>query len=77
MLSAGTMTHNYKRHGTTTLFAALNALDRSAIGRTMQRHCHVEFIRFLKAFERTVPAGKQVHAILDNYAAHKHPKVRA
>ena len=74
---AGTMTHDYKRHGTTTLFAALNVLDGTVIGRNMQRHRHQEFIRFLNAIERAVPTGKQVHAILDNYAAHKHPRVRA
>jgi transposase len=74
---AGTMTHDYKRHGTTTLFAALNVLDGTVIGRNMQRHRHQEFIRFLNAIEAAVPAGSQVHAILDNYAAHKHPKVRA
>ena len=73
----GTMTHDYKRNGTTTLFAALNVLDGTVIGRYMQRHRHQEFIRFLNAVEAAVPAGKQVHAILDNYAAHKHPKVRA
>ena len=73
---AGTMTHDYKRHGTTTLFAALNVLDGTVIGRNMQRHRHQEFIRFLNAIEAAVPADKQVHAILDNYAAHKHPKVR-
>ncbi len=73
----GTMTHDYKRHGTTTLFAALNVLDGTVIGRNMQRHRHQEFIRFLNAVEREVPAGKVIHAILDNYAAHKHPKVRA
>ena len=73
---AGTMTHDYKRHGTTTLFAALNVLDGTVIGRNMQRHRHQEFIRFLNAIEGEVPAGKIVHAILDNYAAHKHPKVR-
>ncbi len=73
----GTMTHDYKRHGTTTLFAALNVLDGSVIGRNMQRHRHQEFIRFLNAIEAEVPAGKMVHVILDNYAAHKHPKVRA
>ena len=72
----GTMTHDYKRHGTTTLFAALNVLDGKVIGRCMQRHRHQEFIRFLNAIEREVPAGKLVHAIVDNYAAHKHPKVR-
>ena len=73
----GTMTHDYKRHGTTTLFAALNVLDGRVIGRHMQRHRHQEFTRFLNAVERAVPAGKIVHAIIDNYAAHKHPKVRA
>jgi transposase len=73
----GTMTHDYKRHGTTTLFAALNVLDGTVIGRCMQRHRHQEFIRFLNAVERAVPAGKVVHVILDNYATHKHPKVRA
>lgn len=74
---AGTMTHDYKRNGTTTLFAALNVLDGTVIGRNMQRHRHQEFIRFLNTIEATVPADKQVHLILDNYAAHKHPKVRA
>ena len=73
---AGTLTHDYKRHGTTTLFAAMNVLDGTVIGRNMQRHRHQEFIRFLNAVEREVPAGKTVHAILDNYAAHKHPEVR-
>ena len=71
------MTHDYKRHGTTTLFAALNVLDGTVIGRNMQRHRHQEFMRFLNAIEAEVPAGKMVHVILDNYAAHKHPKVRA
>jgi transposase len=74
---AGTWTHDYKRHGTTTLFAALNVLDGRVIGRCMTRHRHQEFIRFLNAIEREVPAGKVIHVILDNYAAHKHPKVRA
>jgi transposase len=74
---AGTMTHDYKRHGTTTLFAALNVLDGSVIGRCMQRHRHQEFIRFLSQVEAKVPAGKVIHAIVDNYATHKHPKVRA
>ena len=73
---AGTMTHDYKRHGTTTLFAALNILDGTVIGRNMQRHRHQEFIRFLNAVEAQVPARKAVHAIVDNYATHKHPKVR-
>ena len=74
---AGTMTHDYKRHGTTTLFAALNVLDGTVIGRNMQRHRHQEFIRFLNMIEAEVPAGKVVHVILDNYAAHKHPSVQA
>ena len=73
----GTMTHDYKRHGTTTLFAALNVLNGKVIGRCMQRHRHQEFIRFLNAIEAAVPAGKLIHAIADNYATHKHPKVRA
>jgi len=74
---AGTMTHDYKRHGTTTLFAALDVLEGKVIGRCMQRHRHQEFIRFLNAIESEVPVGKIVHVILDNYATHKHPKVRA
>jgi len=69
------MTHDYKRNGTTTLFAAFDVLEGKVIGRCMQRHRHQEFIRFLNAVEREVPAGKTVHAILDNYATHKHPKV--
>ena len=73
---AGTMTHDYKRHGTTTLFAALNILDGTVIGRNMQRHRHQEFIRFLNAIEADVPAGKTIEAVVDNYATHKHPKVR-
>jgi hypothetical protein len=72
-----TMTHDYKRHGTTTLFAALSVLDGTVIGRCMQHHRHLEFIRFLNAVECQVPAGKPVHAVLDNYATHKHPKVLA
>ena len=73
---AGTMTHDYKRHGTTTLFAALNVLDGTVIGRNMQRHRHQEFIRFLNTIEARVPKRKAIHAIIDNYATHKHPKVR-
>jgi hypothetical protein len=70
-------THDYVRHGTTTLFAALNVLDGTVLGRCMQRHRHQEFLRFLNAVEAAVPAGRLVHAILDNYATHKHPKVLA
>jgi len=72
-----TMTHDYKRNGTTTLFAALNILDGTVTGKNMQRHRHQEFIRFLNDLERDIPAGKVVHVVLDNYAAHKHEKVRA
>jgi transposase len=70
-----TMTHDYKRNGTTTLFAALNVLDGTVLGRCMDKHRHQEFITFLNAVERAVPVGKVIHAILDNYATHKHPKV--
>ena len=73
---AGTLTHDYKRHGTTTLFAALDVLEGKVIGRCMQRHRHQEFIRFLNAIEAEIPAGKIIHVVLDNYATHKHPKVR-
>lgn len=72
-----TMTHDYKRNGTTTLFAALNVLEGTVVGRCMQRHTHEDFIGFLNSVESKVPAGKAVHAILDNYATHKHPKVLA
>jgi transposase/transposase-like protein len=74
---AGTITHDYVRNGTTTLFAALNVLEGTVIGRCMQRHRHQEFLRFLNAVEGAVPAGKVIHAILDNYGSHKHPKVKA
>src|SRR3954464_411561 len=76
---AGTMTHDYERNGTTTLFAALNVLDGTVLGRCMQRHRHrhQEFIRFLNAVEAAVPAGKLIHAVMDNYGTHKHPKVLA
>jgi transposase len=71
-----TLTHDYKRNGTTTLFAALNVLDGTVFGQNMQRHRHQEFIRFLNALERDIPAGKLVHAIMDNYATHKTPEVK-
>jgi hypothetical protein len=70
----GTMTHDYKRHGTTTLFAALNVLDSKVIGQCMSRHRHQEFIRFLNKINRQTPAEREVHLIVDNYATHKHPK---
>jgi transposase len=72
----GTMTHDYKRNSTTTLFAALNVLDGTVIGRGTQRHRHEAFIRFLNVPEAAVPKGKALHAIVDNYATHKHPKVK-
>jgi transposase len=72
----GTMTHDYKRHGTTTLFAALDVLEGIVIGQCMQRHRNQEFVRFLNGIERAIPAGKVIHVILDNYAVHKHPRVR-
>ncbi len=72
-----TQTHDYIRHGTTTLFAALDVLEGTVIGRCMQRHRHEEFLRFLNTIEAAVPAGKLIHVILDNYGTHKHPKVRA
>jgi transposase len=73
---AGTMTHDYKRNGTTTLFAALDVLDGTVVGRNMQRHRHQEFIRFLNEIERDIPAGKVIHVILDNVSSHKTPEVR-
>ena len=73
---AGTAAHDYERHGTTTLFAAMNILDGTVIGRNMQRHRHREFIRFLNVVEKQVPVGKIIHAIVDNYAARQHPNVR-
>jgi transposase len=73
---AGTMTHDYKRHGTTTLFAALNLLDGTVIGECMPRHRHGEFLRFLKRIDRETPASLDLHLIVDNYATHKTPKVK-
>ena len=72
---AGTMTHDYKRHGVTTLFAALDVLEGKVIGQCMKHHRHQEFIRFLTVIDARVPKKKTVHVIVDNYAAHKHPKV--
>src|SRR5467141_1021226 len=74
---AGTMTHDYKRNGTTTLFAALNVLEGKVIGRCMPRHRHQEFIRFLNAIDAEVPGKRAIHVVLDNYATHKHPEVLA
>ena len=73
---AATMTHDYKRHGTTTLFAALNTLDGSVISRCESRHRHVEWLKFLKQIDRETPKHKDLHVICDNYATHKHAKVK-
>lgn len=74
---AATMTHDYKRNGTTTLFAALDVLTGKVIGQCLPQHRHEEFLRFLRKIEREVPKGLQVHLIADNYATHKHPNVKA
>ena len=73
----GTWTHDYKRHGTTTLFAALRMLDGQVIGDCMPRHRHQEFIRFLKKIDAETPPDLALHLIVDNYGTHKHPKVLA
>ena len=72
----GTMTHDYKRHGTTTLFAALNTLDGKVIGDCMLQHRHQVFIRFLKHIDQETPREFELHLIMDNYATHKHPSVK-
>lgn len=73
----GTMTHDYKRNGTTTLFAALSMLDGKVIGDCMPRHRHQEFIRFLKKIDGETPAELDLHLIVDNYGTHKHPRVKS
>lgn len=73
---AGTMTHDYKRHGTTTLFAALEVATGEVIHECMPRHRHQEFLKFMKVVERGVEPGLEIHVILDNYATHKHDKVQ-
>jgi transposase len=73
---AETMTHDYKRNGTTTLFAALNILDGQVIGQCQQHHTHVEWLKFLKKIDRETPKDKALHLIADNYATHKHPVVQ-
>lgn len=74
---AATMTHDYKRHGTTTLFAAMNTLDGRIISRCDQRHRHTEWLAFLRQIDRETPADKVLHLICDNYSTHKHPVVQA
>src|SRR5271168_5119794 len=73
---AGTMTHDYKRNGTATLFAALNTLDGKVIGLCQERHRHQEWIYFLRLLDDATPEHKQLHLIVDNYATHKHPAVQ-
>ena len=70
------MTHDYVRHGTTTLFAALNVADGTVIGQCQNRHRHQEWLKFLKLIDAQTPADRDLHLILDNYATHKHPKVQ-
>jgi transposase len=74
---AGTMTHDYKRHGTTTLFAALNTLDGTVISMCQDRHRHEEWLKFLRLIDRKTPKQLELHLIADNYSAHKHPEVQA
>jgi transposase len=73
---AATMTHDYKRHGTTTLFAALNVLDGQVIAQCQPRHRHSEWLKFLRQIDRATPKDKTLHLIADNYATHKHPTVQ-
>src|SRR6266446_7164062 len=72
----GTMTHDYKRNGTATLFAALNTSNGEVMGLCMERHRHQEWLRFLRLIDQATPEDKQLHLICDNYATHKHPKVK-
>ena len=74
---AGTMTHDYKRHGTTTLFAAMDISDGTIISRCQPRHRHTGVTCVLKEIKKNVPLDKDVHLICDNYATHKHPKILA
>ena len=73
----GTMTHDYKSNGTTSLFAAMNVLDGTIISQCQSRHRHQEWLKFLRLIKRSVPSDKEIHLICDNYATHKHPKVQA
>ena len=73
----GTMTHDYKRNGTTTLFAALNTLEGTVIGTCYPRHRNIEFRRFLRQIDQSIPPELDIHMILDNYGTHKHPQVQS
>ena len=72
-----TLTHDYKRHGTTTLFAALSTLDGKVIGDCLPRHRHQEFLRFLSKIDAETPSNLDLHLVVDNYATHKHPRVKS
>ena len=72
----GTMTHDYKRNGTTTLFAALELAEGRLIGTCMKKHRHQEWLKFLRLIDRETPQDKELHLIVDNYATHKHPNVK-
>jgi putative transposase len=71
------VTHDYKRHGTTTLFAALNVLNGAVLATCKERHRHQEFLSFLREIDKSVPADLDIHCIVDNYATHRHPKIKA
>src|SRR5881227_1944596 len=73
---AGTMTHDYKRNGTTTLFAALNVLTGLVIAECMPKHRHTHWLKFLKRLDKATPPGLDIHVICDNYSTHKHPRVK-
>jgi transposase len=73
----GTMTHDYKRNGTTTLFAALEVLQGRVVGQCFERHRHQEFLRFLRRLDQEFPAPTPLHLVMDNYGTHSHPKVKA
>jgi len=73
----GTMTHDYKRNGTTTLFAALEVLEGRVVGQCFQRHRHQEFLRFLRRLDHEFPGKTPLHLVMDNYGTHKHPNVKA
>lgn len=72
----GTVTHDYVRHGTTTLFAALNVLEGTVVGECLPRHRHQEFLKFLGLLDRQFPEPQELHLIVDNYATHKHARVK-
>jgi transposase len=73
----GTMTHDYKRNGTTTLFAAMEVLQGRVVGQCFERHRHQEFLRFLRHLDQEFPGAIPLHLVMDNYGTHKHPKVRS